>query len=38
MIVVLENGEIQATGAHDELLKKSEIYARLCELQFTTTG
>jgi subfamily B ATP-binding cassette protein MsbA len=38
MIVVLENGEIQATGTHDELLKKSEIYARLCELQFTTTG
>jgi subfamily B ATP-binding cassette protein MsbA len=38
MIVVLENGEIQATGAHDELLKKSEIYARLCELQFTTMG
>jgi len=38
MIVVLDKGEIQATGTHAELMKKSDIYARLCELQFTTMG
>lgn len=36
MIVVLNKGEIEATGTHSELLKKSTTYARLCELQFST--
>jgi len=37
MIVVLDKGKIQAKGTHSELLEKSEIYAKLCEMQFTTT-
>ncbi|PLX71353.1 MAG: ABC transporter ATP-binding protein [Denitrovibrio sp.] len=35
MIVVLDKGKIESTGTHQELLEKSEIYSRLCNLQFT---
>ena len=34
-IVVLEGGRIVAQGTHTELLKSSELYARLAALQFT---
>jgi ATP-binding cassette subfamily B protein len=39
-IVVLDGGCIESEGSHDELLKKSAVYGRLCELQFgvETTG
>ena len=33
-IVVMENGEIKATGSHQQLLASSPLYQRLCELQF----
>lgn len=33
-IVVLENGTITDSGAHDELMKKLGTYRRLYELQF----
>jgi len=33
LICVMENGQITDTGTHDELLKKSKIYARIVELQ-----
>lgn len=35
MIVVLDKGRIESVGTHQELLEKSEIYSRLCNLQFT---
>jgi ATP-binding cassette subfamily B protein len=34
VIVVMENGEIRATGSHQQLLASSPLYQRLCELQF----
>jgi len=34
MIVVMDNGKIIETGSHAELLQKSALYQRLCELQF----
>ena len=34
-IVVMEAGEIVAEGTHSQLLKDSELYARLAKLQFT---
>ena len=34
VIVVMENGEIKATGSHQQLLASSPLYQRLCELQF----
>ncbi|MCW8328709.1 ATP-binding cassette domain-containing protein [Photobacterium sp. SDRW27] len=34
MIVLMEDGRIKACGTHEELLKQSELYQRLCELQF----
>ncbi|WP_120504366.1 ABC transporter transmembrane domain-containing protein [Sulfitobacter mediterraneus] len=34
-IVVLEAGQIVATGTHDELVAKGGLYARLARLQFT---
>ncbi|OCQ20889.1 ABC transporter ATP-binding protein [Pseudoalteromonas luteoviolacea] len=34
MIVVMDKGEIVATGTHESLLEKSPLYQRLCELQF----
>ena len=33
-IAVLEEGQLVAIGSHDELLKISPLYKRLCELQF----
>ncbi|MCH2546705.1 MAG: ATP-binding cassette domain-containing protein [Alphaproteobacteria bacterium] len=33
-IVVMENGAIQATGTHSELMLSSPLYARLAKLQF----
>lgn len=33
-IAVLDGGKVVATGTHDELLKTSELYARLAKLQF----
>ncbi|WP_299005183.1 ABC transporter transmembrane domain-containing protein [uncultured Shewanella sp.] len=34
IIVVMDKGEILATGTHQMLLKSSALYKRLCELQF----
>jgi ATP-binding cassette subfamily B protein len=33
-IAVLDQGRVVATGTHDELLGRSELYARLASLQF----
>ena len=33
-IVVMQNGGIESTGTHQELLQKSELYSRLYQLQF----
>jgi ATP-binding cassette subfamily B protein len=33
-IVVINEGRVDASGTHEELLKKSELYARLASLQF----
>ena len=33
-ILLMEEGRIIAQGKHDELLKQSELYQRLCKLQF----
>ena len=35
-IFVFENGEIVATGTHDELVAEGGLYARLAKLQFTS--
>ncbi|NVJ65495.1 MAG: ATP-binding cassette domain-containing protein, partial [Gammaproteobacteria bacterium] len=37
-IVLLDKGEIVAIGTHAELLEKSKLYQRLCELQFDHSG
>jgi ATP-binding cassette subfamily B protein len=37
-IAVLDEGKVVATGTHDELLKSSELYARLAKLQFRNEG
>jgi ATP-binding cassette, subfamily B, bacterial MsbA len=34
MIVVMDKGQVAATGSHDELLAKSDIYRTLYEIQF----
>lgn len=34
MIVVMDQGQIVATGTHQSLLADNELYQRLCELQF----
>lgn len=36
MIVVMNNGNIESYGKHDELLEKSEIYKKLYNMQFKT--
>ncbi len=33
-VLILENGQVTAIGTHDELLRSSEYYRRLAELQF----
>jgi len=35
-IIVLNNGQIEAIGQHEELLKTSSTYKRLCYLQFNS--
>ncbi|MEZ5692129.1 MAG: ABC transporter transmembrane domain-containing protein [Rickettsiales bacterium] len=37
-IILMNDGKIEATGTHDELLKKSELYARLARLQFKSAA
>ena len=37
-IIVLEEGRVVDQGKHAELLKRSPLYKRLCELQFQTDG
>jgi subfamily B ATP-binding cassette protein MsbA len=37
MIVVMSGGRIVATGTHEELLAKSDVYQMLCRLQFSGT-
>jgi ABC-type multidrug transport system fused ATPase/permease subunit len=32
-IIVLYQGEVQAEGTHSQLIKKNELYRRLCEMQ-----
>ena len=32
-IIVLSNGEVQDEGTHTQLIKKNELYRRLCEMQ-----
>ena len=38
MIVLLDDGQIKATGTHAELLEKSPLYARLAQFQFKATS
>ncbi|MGE0609703.1 MAG: ATP-binding cassette domain-containing protein, partial [Pirellulales bacterium] len=37
-IVVMNGGHIQAIGTHEQLLRSSDLYARLHDLQFGQTG
>ena len=32
-IIVLHNGEVQTEGTHNQLVRKNELYRRLCEMQ-----
>jgi ABC-type multidrug transport system fused ATPase/permease subunit len=34
MIVVMEQGQVAATGSHAELLDQSDIYRKIYEMQF----
>jgi ATP-binding cassette subfamily B protein len=38
VIVLMDKGQIVASGSHSELLEKSTLYKRLCELQFDQTA
>ena len=33
-IIVMQDGRVEAHGAHDKLVKESKIYKRLVEMQF----
>jgi ATP-binding cassette subfamily B protein len=33
-IIVIDEGQVVATGTHNELMKEGELYARLARLQF----
>ena len=35
-IIVLDHGVIQEEGTHNQLVKRSELYRRLCEMQLVT--
>jgi ATP-binding cassette subfamily B protein len=35
-IIVINNGKVDEKGTHEELLRKSDLYARLANLQFQT--
>ena len=35
-ILVLNNGELESVGTHDELMKKSNIYSEIAEVQEIT--
>ena len=37
-IVLLQEGRIVEQGSHDELLQKSPLYRRFCELQLMYAG
>ena len=37
-IVVLDDGRVVDVGRHDELLRRCDLYRKLCELQFLTTA
>ena len=37
LIIVLDEGKVQAQGTHQELLESSELYKRLCEMQLVST-
>ncbi|MBY6203696.1 ABC transporter transmembrane domain-containing protein [Halomonas denitrificans] len=37
-ILVIEDGAVRAEGTHEELLKRSPLYARLARLQFAEAG
>lgn len=37
-IVVVDEGRVLDMGAHDELLARCDLYQKLCELQFLTSG
>lgn len=37
-IILMHEGQIEATGTHSELLAKSELYSRLARLQFRTAA
>jgi ATP-binding cassette subfamily B protein len=37
-IVVLEGGAIRDVGTHDELVRRNELYRRLCEAQLVAVG
>jgi len=37
-IIVLDHGEIQDTGTHSQLIKRNELYRRLCEMQLVAVS
>jgi len=37
-IIVLDNGQIQDEGSHEELLERSDLYQRLCQMQLVSVA